>query len=54
MELNNEIKTLLKKIDRQGKENIAAVFILILFICTGFLAVLWLLQSYSVDFCLRL
>ncbi len=53
MELNNQIKILLKKIDRQGKENIAAAFILMLLIGIGFLTILWLLQSYSVDFCLR-
>lgn len=50
MELNNQIKILLKKIDRQGKENIAAAFILMLLIGIGFLTILWLLQSYSVDF----
>ena len=53
MELNNQIKLLLKKIDRQGKENIAAAFLLMLLIGIGFFAVLWRLQSYSVDFCLR-
>lgn len=53
MELNSEIKILLKKINRQGRKNIAAAFILILLICGGFFTVLWLLESYSVDFCLR-
>ena len=47
MELNNQIKILLKKIDRQGKENIAAAFLLMLLIGIGFFAVLWRLQSYS-------
>lgn len=52
MELNNEIKILLKKIYRQGKENIAAVFILMLLIYIGIFSVSYLLRSYSVDFCL--
>lgn len=53
MELKNEMKTLLKNIKRQGKENILAAAILKILLGIGFFAVLWLLRSYSVDSCLR-
>ena len=42
-----------KKINRHGIENMAAAFVLKLLLGIGFFAVLWLLRSYSVDFCLR-
>ena len=53
MDLHKEIKRLMKKINRQGKESIAAALSLKLLIAVGFFVVLWLLRSYSVDFCLR-
>lgn len=53
MELEKKIKTVLKKINRQGIENITAAIILRILIGVGFVVVLWLLRSYSVDFCLR-
>lgn len=53
MELNHETKALLKRINKQGRENIAAALGLKLLICIGFFVVWWLLRSYSVDFCLR-
>lgn len=53
MELEKKIKTVIKKINRQGIENIAAALILRILIGVGFVVVLWLLRSYSVDFCLR-
>ena len=53
MELKNKLKMLLKKINRQGRENIIAAVSLKALLCIGFLAVLWFLRSYSVDFCLR-
>lgn len=53
MESSHEIKVLLKKINKQGRENIAAALILKLLICVGFFAVWWVLRTYSVDFCLR-
>lgn len=53
MELEKKIKSMLKKINRQGIENIAAALSLRILIGIGFFVVLWLLQSYSVDFCLR-
>ena len=53
MELKNKIKIVLNKINRHGRENIAAAVILKIFIGIGFFVVLWLLRSYSADFCLR-
>lgn len=53
MELKKKIGIVLKKINRHGRENIAAVILLNVFIGIGFCIVLWLLQSYSIDFCLR-
>ena len=42
-----------KKINRQGIENMAAAFILKSLVGIGFFTVLWMLRSYSVDFCLK-
>ncbi|MXP75032.1 diguanylate cyclase [Lachnospiraceae bacterium WCA-9-b2] len=42
-----------KKINRQGIENMAAAFILKSLLGIGFFTVLWMLRSYSVDFCLK-
>lgn len=53
MELKKEIGIVLKKINRHGRENIAAVILLNLFIGIGFCAALWLMRSYYIDFCLR-
>lgn len=53
MELKRKIGIVLKKINRHGRENIAAVILLNIFIGIGFCVVLWLLRSYSIDFCLR-
>lgn len=53
MELKKKIGIVLKKINRHGRENIVAVILLNVFIGIGFCAVLWLLRSYSIDFCLR-
>lgn len=53
MELKKKTGIVLKKINRHGRENIAAVILLNLFLVIGFCAVLWLLRSYSIDFCLR-
>ena len=53
MELKKKIGIVLKKINRHGRENIVAVILLNVFIAIGFCAVLWLLRSYSIDFCLR-
>lgn len=52
MEHGREIKAYLKKINRQGIQNIAAAASLKLLIAAGFLAALWFLRSYSVDSCL--
>lgn len=53
MSLKNGLKNLSKKIDRQGKENMIATASLKVLLGIGFFAVLWLLRSYTVDFCLR-
>ncbi len=53
MEQEKKLGILLKKINRHGRENIRAVIILNVFIGIGFLVVLWLLRSFSIDFCLR-
>ncbi len=53
MERKNELKTLLKKINRQGKENIIAAITLKVLLGIGFFAVLWILRSYTVNSCLH-
>ncbi len=53
MEFKNELKNLLRKIKRQGKENLIAAVSLKILLVIGFFAVLWLLRSYTTDFCLR-
>lgn len=53
MELDKKIKVVLQKINRHGRENIVAALVLNIFIGIGFFVVLWLLRSYSIDFCLR-
>lgn len=53
MELKNELKTLLKKLNRQAKENIIAAVSLKVLLGIGFFAVLWFLRSYTTDSCLR-
>ena len=53
MELKNELKKCSQKIIKQGKENMIASVSLKVLLAIGFFAVLWLLRSYTVDFCLR-
>lgn len=53
MELKKKVGIVLKNINQHGRENIAAAVILNIFIGIGFFIVLWLLRSYSIDFCLR-
>lgn len=53
MEVKNERKILLKKIYRQGKENMIAAVGLKVLLGIGFFAVLWFLRSYTADVCLH-